>query len=80
MLLEVLTAQSGNSDIFDSKTDGSDTSENEYVPSKHSDQEESDHVSTRETDSDGDNVTASGGSDADSETNGCYEEKWKNLE
>jgi len=71
------------SDICDSKTDRSDTSDNEYVPCEHSDQEECDHVSTPETDSDGDNVTASDDSDADSETVGGYEAKngqiWNNY-
>ena len=53
------------------------------MPSEHSDQEECDHVSTPETDSDGDNVTASGDSDADSETDGAYKAKngqiWNKL-
>jgi len=46
MLLEELEAQTHNSDMCDSKTDRSDTSDNEYVPSKHSDHEECDNVST----------------------------------
>jgi hypothetical protein len=46
MLLEVLAAQSHNGDRCDSENDGSDTSDNEYVPSEHSDQEESDQMST----------------------------------
>jgi len=46
MLLEGLEAQTHNSDICDSKTDRSDASDNEYVPSEHSDQEECDNVST----------------------------------
>jgi len=46
MLLEEPEAQTHNSDMCDSKTDRSDTSDNEYVPSEHSDQEEYDSVST----------------------------------
>ncbi len=83
MLLEELETQSHNSDICDSETERSDTSENYYVPSEHSDQEECDHVFTPEVDSDGDNVTASDDSDADSETEGGYEAKngqiWNKL-
>jgi len=75
MLLEELEAQSHNSDICDSKTDRSDTSDSEYVPCEHSDHEECDHVCIPETDSDGDNVTPSDNSDADSETAGGYEAK-----
>ena len=80
MLLEELEAKSHNSDICDSKTNRSDTSDNEYVPCEHSDKEECNHVSTV-TDSDRDNVTASDDSDADSETAGGYKaKKWTNLE
>ena len=50
MLLDELEAQSHNSDICDSDTNRSDTSDNEYVPSEHSDQEEFDNMSTPETD------------------------------
>ena len=75
MLLEELYAQPHNSDICDSETDRSDTSKNEYVPSEYFDQENCDHVSAHETDPDGNNVTASDGSDADSETDGGYEAK-----
>jgi len=55
------------------------TSDNEYVSSEHSDQEECDHVCTPETDSDGDDVTASGDSDAYSETDGGYEAKNRQI-
>jgi len=44
MLLRKFEAQSHNSDICDSDTDRSVTSDNEYVPSEHSDQEECVHV------------------------------------
>jgi len=57
MLLEELEVKSQNTDICDSDTNRSDTSDIEYVPSEHYDQEECDHMSTYETDSDGDNVT-----------------------
>jgi len=83
MLLEELEAQTHNSDIHDSKTDRSDTSDNEYVPNEHSDQEECDHVSTPETHSDEDNVTALGNRNADSETDGGFDAKngqiWNKL-
>jgi len=82
MLLKKLKL-SRNSDICDSKTNRSDTSDNEYVPCEHSDEEQCDQVSTPETDSDGDNVTASDNSDADSGTDGCYEARngqiWNNY-
>jgi len=68
------------SDICDSETDRSDTSDNEYVSIEHSDQEECDHVTAHETDSDGDNVTVSDYSDTDSEAEEDYAEKTDRLE
>jgi len=48
MMLHELEAQPYNTDICDSETIRSNTSDNEYVPSEHSDQEECDHVYTPE--------------------------------
>ena len=79
LLLQELEAQSLNTDICDSETNRSDASDNEYVPSEHSDQEECDHVCTSETDFDGANVTVSGDSDVDSETDGGYKAKNRQI-
>jgi hypothetical protein len=66
MLLEELEVKSQNTDICDSDTDRSDTSDIEML--LNYDQEECDHMSPYETDSDGDNVTAADDSDTDNET------------
>ena len=48
MTLQELEPQSHNTDICDSETIRSNTSDNKYVPSEHSDHEECDHVYTPE--------------------------------
>ena len=70
MSCKELETKSHNSDMCDSETNGSGTSDGDYVPCEHSDQEECDNVSTHETDSDGDNVIASDDSITYSETEG----------
>jgi hypothetical protein len=44
MLLQEIEAQLHNNNIYDTETNRSDMSENEYVPSEHLDQEECDHT------------------------------------